>query len=302
MGDPLNNIDLVRFSQKALPLAKQFDKDKNKTLDSTEFAEFMTKWDSEHSGESPLLMQLHIKSLTENAARLAEMCDNIDKYKGVLTEEELKMFMEACEKNGLKEIFKDGISLRTVLTGEDDSVDYQGAPYKEKPKNVKNDTNARIKLFENWMKLDIMSYQGSDKFFHAVGNFEAMQCGNEDVVKSVCGDQDEDKRNNTPRNENDYTEDLYANFLGREFGKMYPKMDAHDLMSPLAPTGFDVEESKESVPKLLKKTSKNNDGYISNKVKKYFGYFKENYILSRFISEMYKTSGLEGFIQKFTNT
>ena len=51
--------------------------------------------------------------------------------------------------------------------------------------------------------------------------------------------------------EADYAEDLYANWLGREFAKMYPAESPHELFASLAPKGFDIEQSKKSIAELV---------------------------------------------------
>ena len=289
------NIDLVRLSQTALPIAKKHNKDGHGNLSEAEYKNFMTEWNQNHSGESPFLMQLHTKSLTDEALKLAKQCDGVDGYDGVLTQEELKKFIDLCDKNKLSSIFKNGETPRSVITGSDDNYQYNGSEYQPQ-KGGK--VGVRKKLFDNWLKLDIMSYQGSDKFFHAVGNFEAMGKGDEAIVKEVCAGQDEDKRSNMQRPENDYTEDLYANFLGREFAKMYPDAEPHELFSGLAPKGFDIEESKLPARKLLKKRSKGKDGYIKKKVKQYKDYFKEDFIVKRCKEELKKTLSPKPLIQK----
>ena len=63
------NVDLVRLSQKALPIAKQYDKDTNGTLDEKEYQEFMTVWDEQNKDKSPLLMQLHINTATSTTIK-----------------------------------------------------------------------------------------------------------------------------------------------------------------------------------------------------------------------------------------
>ena len=290
------NIDLVRLSQIALPIAKKHNTDNDGNLNETEYKNFMAEWNKEHSGESPLLMQLHTKTLTEEALKIAEQCDNIDDYKGVLTEEELKKFMDLCQEKKITNIFKKGVTPQSVITGDETAtINYTGSEYKSKDNGS---AKVRLKLFENWLKLDIMSFKGSDKFFHAVGNFEAMNAGDEKIVKEVCSGQDEDKRSNMQRPENDYTEDLYANFLGREFAKMYPDEDPHNLFSGLAPKGFDVEKSKSSAVELLKQESEGKDGYINQKLKQYTSYFKESYIVERFITEFKETLSPKPLVEK----
>ena len=298
-NDKFINIDLVRLSQAALPIAKKHNKDGNGNLNETEYKIFMTEWNQKHSNESPFLMQLHTKSLTDEALKLAKQCDGIDAYEGVLTQEELKKFMDLCDQKKLKSIFKKGETPKSVISGSDDQYQYNGAEYEAKNGGK---VGVRKKLFDNWLKLDIMAYKGSDKFFHAVGNFEAMDKGDEEIVKEVCAGQDEDKRSNMQRPENDYTEDLYANFLGREFAKMYPDAEPHELFSGLAPKGFDVEESKLPARKLLKKKSKEKDGYIKKKFKQYKDYFKEDFIVKRCKEELKKTLSPKKLIQKTKKT
>lgn len=284
MGNEFVNIDLVRLSQKALPVAKPFDADHNGNLDKSEYKKFIDIWNKDHK-ENPLLMQLHIKTLSAEAQKLAQICDE-DNYKGVLTENELKKFMELCEKNGIKSPFKQGVSLKTVLTGEETPKIVSHKQYKDNEDSFINNYMARCALFTNWLKLDVIGYKGSDKFFHAVGNYEAMMAGAEKTVKQVCAGQDKDKRENSKRPEADYTEDLYANWLGREFAKMYPNECPQELFSALAPNGFDIEESKKSPTKLMYENTKEKDGWIKGKINKYIDFFKEKYVRERFWEEI----------------
>lgn len=285
MGNNFVNVDLVRLSQKALPQAKNYDKDKNGTLDEKEYNEFISIWEKEHKNQNPLLMQLHINTLNDEAKKLAEVCDS-DKYKGVLTESEIQKFMDMSEKQGIKNPFKQGVTVKAVLTGEDTETRTAKQEYKEKPNDFFNNYFVKLALFTNWLKLDTISYKGSDKYFHAVGNYEAMAAGAESSVKNVCAGQDADKRNNAKRPEADYTEDLYANWLGREFYKMYPGEVPHDIFAPLAPTGFNVEKSKRSPAELIYDNSKQKAGWLQEKMEKYFNYFKEEYIRNRFVKEI----------------
>ncbi len=285
MGNNFVNLDLVRLSQKALPCAKIYDKDKNGTLEEKEYHEFINMWDKENKGKSPLLMQLHINTLNENAKALAQQCDS-DEYKGVLTEAEIEKFIELCEKHDIKNPFKKGTSLKAVLTGDTSEVITTNKEFKEKSKDFFSNYFVKLALFTNWLKLDAISYKGSDKFFHAVGNYEAMVAGAEESVKEVCAGQDKDKRENSKRPEVDYTEDLYANWLGREFYKMYPDKNPHDLFAPLAPVGFDIEKSKQSPAKILYDNAKKEDGWLKDKIKQYLNYFKLDYVRVRFIKEI----------------
>ena len=84
----------------------------------------------------------------------------------------------------------------------------------------------------------------------------------------------------------DYTEDLYANWLGREFAKMYPDKDAHDVFADLAPTGFDVEKSKKSATKLTFNAAKGSESWLKQKFNEYFNYLKVDYIADRFVQEI----------------
>ena len=284
MGKNAINVDLARISQNALPIAKKYDKDGNKTLSPEEYKAFMEFW-SKNNTESPLLMQLHMETLNEETYKIAQLCDT-DENKGVLTENELKAFMDKYEESGLEHPFKEGTTVKEVLTGKKGSAISSEEEYKDRKPNVFNQAKVRERLFTNWLKLDIMEYIGSDKFFHAVGNFEAMQVGAEETVKKVCAGQDQDKRENCPRPEADYTEDLYANWLGREFAKMYPDKDAHDVFADLAPKGFNVEKSKKSAFSLTFKTSKSNEGWLKQKFNEYVNYFKVDYIADRFKQEI----------------
>ena len=278
-------IELIRFSQKALPIAKGYDSDGNGSLDDAEYKKFIDKWNKDYPGKSPMLMQLHMKTLSPKAFHIAQNCDGLDGYKGVLTNLELKAFMDECEKANVEFPFKDGVNLKTVLTGEDAPTLNSVRNIKNRPNNIFSGIMVRKKLLENWLKLDLMNYKGSDKFFHAVGNYEAMKYGNEKIVKQICAGQDADKRKESPRAEEEYTDDLYANFLGREFAKMYPYNSPHEMMEPLAPAGFDIQKSKEDVFKLFS----NSDKSMSSKVKQYIGYLKEKYVIKRFFTEVCNT-------------
>ena len=278
------NVDLVRLSQKALPIAKQYDKDTNGTLDEKEYQEFMTIWDKENKDKSPLLMQLHMNTLTEQAQALAQQCDT-DEYKGVLTEGEIQKFMDLCEKQNIKTPFKKGTSIKAVLTGNDFEKLTAHKRFQEQPKGPINNYFVKLALFTNWLKLDTMGYKGSDKFFHAVGNYEAMMAGPEKYVKEVCTGQDKDKRENSKRPEADYTEDLYANWLGREFYKMYPGESPHEIFAPLAPTGFDIEKSKQPPAKIIYNNAIEKKGWLRNKISQYLNYFKLGYVRERFFKE-----------------
>ena len=280
-----SNIDLVRLSQEALPIARNFDVDNNKTLDATEFKNFMSVWEQNNKNKSPLLMQLHTNSLTEDAKKIAQECDT-DEIKGVLTELELQAFMDKYGQSGLKKVFKDGVDLYEVLTGNRKDSYETNSQFSDKNNNIFNSLGVKWALFKNWLKLDIMNFRGTDKFFHAVGNFEAMLAGPEAEVKEVCAGQDEDKRNNMQRPEADYTEDLYANWLGREFAKIYPDANPNDLFKALAPSTFDTEESKKNILKLAFDTEKKENNWFSNKFKQYKNYFAEDFISKRFKNEM----------------
>ena len=120
-----------------------------------------------------------------------------------------------------------------------------------------------------------------------------MSAGAESCVKKVCAGQDDDKRKNSQRPEADYTEDLYANWLGREFAKMYPGEEPHDLFAPLAPNGFDIEKSKKSPAALICEQSKDKDGFFSKKYKQYTSYLKEKYVRDRFMKEVKDLLGLD---------
>lgn len=292
MGKEFINVDLVRLSQTAQPIAKTFDKDKNGTLDKNEYGAFIQNWNTSHKDQSPLLMQLHIKTLNKEAEQIAKRCDK-DNYKGILTESELQEFMSLCEKSKIKTPFKKGTSVRSVLTGDDNEKLKSDKVFQEEGSDFIDKYFVKCALFNNWLKLDLIGYKGSDKFFHAVGNYEAMSCGSEECVKKVCAGQDDDKRKNSPRPEADYTEDLYANWLGREFAKMYPGKKPHDLFAPLAPNGFDIEKSKKSPITLMQEASKNNDGYFKKKYNQYTGYLKEKYVRNRFFKEVKELFGFD---------
>ena len=163
MGKNAINVDLARISQNALPIAKKYDKDGNKTLSPEEYKAFMEFW-SKNNTESPLLMQLHMETLNEETYKIAQLCDT-DENKGVLTENELKAFMDKYEESGLEHPFKEGTTVKEVLTGEKGSAISSEEEYKDRKPNVFNQAKVRERLFTNWLKLDIMEYIGSDKFF-----------------------------------------------------------------------------------------------------------------------------------------
>lgn len=287
MGKNYSEIDLYRFSHNAQPVAKSCDANNNGKLEENEYNKFLSIWQSKTSkNTNPLLMQLHIKTLQGLAKEIAEYCDK-DEYKGVLTESELQNFLDICEKEQVKNPIKIGTSIKTILTGEENEKLKPKKEYKEKPEKFINTytTKTQLKLFENWLKLDIINYKGSDKFFHAVGNYEGMEVGKENIVKIICKGQDEDKRKNSPRATGDYTEDMYANWLGREFAKMYPDETPQELFKDLAPKGFDIEESKKPAVKLFIENAIDKDGWTTKKIKQYIGYFKEKYVLIRFLKE-----------------
>ena len=264
-------VAITRFSQEALPEAKKFDLDKNGSLNTDEYNKFISVWNQNNPAKSPYLMQLHIKSLSEEARIIAEECDT-DELKGVLTEGEIKEFMDKYEASEIKYAFKNGVDVAEAITGIRKQELEQNGQIENYKNNIFNKFNVKFALYRNWLKLDTMNYKGSDKFFHAVGNFEAMLVGNEALVEEICAGQDEDKRTSMKRSEADYTEDLYANWLGREFAKMYPTETAHDLFAPLAPKGFDVEKAKKDITDLAFDTKEKN--WFQNKIQKYIRFFK----------------------------
>lgn len=270
-----NEINLTRLSQEALPVAKKYDIDRSGDLNAEEQEKFLSVWNQQNPGKSPLLMQLHIKSLSEDARIIAEECD-IDGLKGILTEGEIKEFMDKYEASGIKYAFKNGADVAEAITGTRKRELEQSGQLENYKNNILNKFDVKFALYRNWLKLDIMNYKGSDKFFHAVGNFEAMLVGSETMVEKICAGQDEDKRSSMQRSETDYTEDLYANWLGREFAKMYPTETAHDLFAPLAPRGFDIEKAKKDIIELAFDTKENN--WIQKKCQKYIRFFKESFI------------------------
>lgn len=286
-----NSIDLVRFSHKALPIARKFDSDGNKSLDSVEYNSFMSVWNKENGSESPLLMQLHMDTLTDEARKIAEECDT-DELKGVLTELEIQSFMDKYDASGLKKVFKDNVDVSEVITGQRQTELAKTTDFEPKNNNIFNRLGVKWALFNNWLKLDVMNYMGTDKFFHAVGNFEAMLEGSEDEVKKVCAGQDEDKRSHMQRPEADYTEDLYANWLGREFAKIYPDKNPHELFKPLAPEKFDTEESKNNIAQLTYDKATGEESWLGRKFKQYKDYFAEEFISERFKKELKDLFGL----------
>lgn len=284
------NIDLVRLSQRALPIAKSFDKDKSGDLDKTEYGLFMAKWAEHFGNESPMLMQLHISALNDEAAEIAQRCDT-DDLKGVLTEVELKTFMDEYDKSGLATPFKTGVDVYAVLRGEPHSTLIED--------NVKNLTKFGLfnfiksgyQLFKNLVKRDVMNYKGSDKFFHAVANFEGLQSGSEKSVKSWCSAQDKFKRKSFDRSEADFAEDLYANWLGREFAKLYPDENPQELFEALAPNGFDVEESKKGWIALTSSELQQNE-LISKLESNSIAYFEESFLAKKLMKCREKFLGM----------
>lgn len=257
----VTHVELTRFSQKALPIAKKYDKNDSGKLEENEYKEFIEIWNKKYGSESPLLMQLHLSSLNEDAKIIAEKYDT-DDLKGVLTEVELLNFINEYENSDLKTPFKDGADLYAILRGEE--------PKKNLIKNYTNKVSrfglisfvqSGIELFKNLLKRNLMNYKGSDKFFHAVGNYEGLLKGDENSVKKLCDAQDKIKRKSTERTQGDYAEDLYANFLGREFAKIYPNENPHELFAALAPKGFNTEFSAKNV---LTMTDKNNKKLFAN--------------------------------------
>lgn len=271
-------INITRFSQKALPVAKTFDIDKSGSLEASENQMFMEYWQSNYADENPMLMQLHLNSLTDEARAIAESC-NTDSYKEVLTDTELQEFMEKYDKSGLKTPFKEGVDLNAVLRGESKVV-LKSETKKRKGFGLMNLLKSGYQLFKNLVKKNQMNYKGADKYFHAVGNFEGLLVGNEKSVKKLCGAQDDYKRNNFDRVDGDFAEDMYANWLGREFAKLYPNEDPHDLFEPLVPTGFDVEESKKGWVEILCKNGLSNT--VSNTATMISGYFSESLFAKKF--------------------
>ena len=268
-----NKIDIVRFSQKALPIAKNYDKNNSGSLEKDEYSKFIEVWQKNYGNISPLLMQLHISSLTEEAKLIAEKCDK-DSIKGVLTETELKEFMDEYDKSGLETPFKDGCDLNEILSGQGE---YLTSTKKEKKRTgfgLINFFKSGYQLFKNLVKRDQMNYKGSDKYFHAVANFEGINAGSEKSVKKLCDAQDQFKRKNFDRCEADFAEDLYANWLGREMAKIHPDANPHDLFSSLAPTGFDIEKSKTGWVKLLFDNGAKN--VIQNLASTISGYINES--------------------------
>lgn len=276
-------VDITRFSQEALPEAKKFDSDKNGSLNSDEYNKFISVWGQANPSKSPYLMQLHINTLTDEAKKIAEECDT-DDLKGVLTECELEEFMKKYEASGITYAFKNGVDVSEAITGVRTQELSQNEALENYKNNIFHKFEVKFALFKNWLKLDLMNYKGSDKFFHAVGNYEAMRVGRESEVEKVCAGQDADKRSDMQRSEADYAEDLYANWLGREFAKIYPTESPHELFAPLAPKGFNVEQSKKSVAKLV--YDSDSDGILSQKYKEYKEFFKEEFILKRFYEEL----------------
>lgn len=266
----LNVINLTRLSQKALPEAKLFDINNSGSLEEQEYSTFWAYWQAKYGNENPMLMQLHLSSLTDDARAIAETC-NIDLYKDVLTETELLDFIEKYDASGLKTPFKEGVDLSAIIKGEHNCV-LKNEPLKKYSWGMLKLLKSGYQLFKNLVKKNQMNYKGADKYFHAVGNFEAIKAGNEDSVKKLCSVQDSYKRNHFNRMEGDFAEDMYANWLGRELAKLYPNEDPHELFATLAPTGFDIEESKNSwvnilckngLAKSLKNTSAMIAGYFN---------------------------------------
>ena len=66
----------------------------------------------------------------------------------------------------------------------------------------------------------------------------------------------------------------------REFAKLYPNEDPHDLFEPLVPTGFDVEESKKGWVEILCKNGLSNT--VSNTATMISDYFSESLFAKKF--------------------
>ena len=265
-----NKIDIARFSQKALPIAKSFDKNNSGALEEDEYNNFIQLWQNKYNNENPLLMQLHLNALTDEARTIAESC-NIDSYKEVLTETELLDFIEKYEQSGLSTPFKTGIDLNAILKGKSDKIMNVEESKNKKGWGVFNFIKSGYQLFKNMIKKEQMNYIGADKFFHSVGNFEGLKAGSEKSVQKLCNTQDKIKRNNFDRCEGDFAEDMYANWLGREMAKLYPNENPNELFAPLAPTGFDLEESKLGWVELVCKNGLcNSIKKLSNAVTRHF--------------------------------
>ena len=237
-----SNVDLTRLSREALNMARPYDKNKDKTLQKDEYDSFMSEWNKTHKEKSPLLIQLNIRSLDDSVMEIAKKFDNLDNYNGTLTEVEIKNFIEYCEENNLEKVFKNGATLNDIINGTNE--------YNEK---VSNNDNAKTKfklfnkakmyykLIRNFRTFKKLNYLGSDKYFHAVGNYQSIQLVNDDTVKEAF---DREARSKKDRPDFDIAEDMFANWIGRELGKMYPGKDAYTFLSSLAPEKLDIEKCR----------------------------------------------------------
>jgi hypothetical protein len=242
-------VDISRFSQKALPIAKTFDKNHSGSLEKNEYNNFINFWQEKFSDENPLLMQLHLSSLNKEARTIAENC-NKDSYEDILTGTELSDFIKKYKQSGLKTPFKEGVDLNAIIKGDFNHIIQPEVQKKKKNWGLFKIFKSGYQLFKNLVKKEVINYIGADKYFHAVGNFEGVNAGSEKTVKILCNAQDKIKRKTFDRAEADFAEDLYANWLGREMAKLYPKANPHELFEALAPNGFDIEKAKMSWVKL----------------------------------------------------
>lgn len=241
-----SNVDLTRLSREALSIARAFDKNKDKTLQESEFNCFMQEWDKEHKGKSPLLVQLNMKSLNDNVIEIAKRFDNLDGYKGTLTEAELKNFIEYCEKNNITKVFKTGATLNDIINGTDEyneSSSNQDAKSGQTSNKFSflNKIEMYYKLLRNFRTFKSLNYLGSDKYFHAVGNYQSIQLADNESVKAAF-DKEASKKKDRPIF--DIAEDMFANWIGRELGEMYPGKDAYSLFEALAPEKMDIERCR----------------------------------------------------------
>lgn len=235
------NVDLTRLSREALNMARPFDKNKDKTLQEDEYNCFMQEWNKQHNEQSPLLVKLNIKSLNDNIAEIAQKFDNLDSYKGILTEEELKKFIEYCEQNNIKDVFKKGTTVNDIINGTNEYNETSSNRDAGSKLNFSNKIEMYYKLFRNFRKFKNLNYLGSDKYFHAVGNYQSIQLSDYDTVKNVF-DKEAEKKGNRPVF--DVAEDMFANWLGRKLGEMYPDKDAYSLFSALAPEKLDIKKCR----------------------------------------------------------
>ena len=237
-----SNIDLTRLSREALNMARSYDTNGDKTLQQDEYNNFMQEWNKSNKEKSPLLVQLNIKSLKDSIIEIAKNFDNLDGYEGVLTEVEIKNFIEYCENNGIEKVFKNGATLNDIINGTDEyNEESVSSEISKTSTNIFKKIEMYYKLIRNFRTFKKLNYLGSDKYFHAVGNFQSIQLADDKTVKEAF---DKEAKTKKDRPVFDIAEDMFANWIGRELGKIYPKKDAYSFLSALAPEKLNIERCR----------------------------------------------------------